>query len=149
MKGIVRPWMFGVPWCANCHVTEGSVEVFMKPAGTRMYGFVSGGPASSTHTLCPRSASRYASTQPAVPAPTMTKSKESIARLERSGLRSSSLSFVRLRHVIPADVAQTRLAVMTVGPLVAQRILGNHDLLHVGRAFSGEEHVGVRAQPGH
>src|SRR5438552_2651891 len=34
-------------------------------------------------------------------------------------------------HVVPADVAQARLAVVTVDELVAQGVLGDEDLLHV------------------
>ena len=43
-----------------------------------------------------------------------------------------------------ADVAQPRLAVVPVGLLVAQRVLGDEDLLHVGRALAVVEHVGIR-----
>src|SRR5258706_11921204 len=36
-----------------------------------------------------------------------------------------------IRHVVLADVSQPGLAVVAVGDLVAQGILGDHDLLHV------------------
>ena len=77
----VRPTVVAIarlPVCSvgsvlNGHVMAGSNSVRVKPAGMRIHGLVSGGPASSRQTVVPGSSvSRAASTQPAAPAPTMT-----------------------------------------------------------------------------
>ncbi len=68
-----RPPVSGVGSVLNCQVNSGSNRVLVNPAGMWIQGFLSGGPASSTQTVTPSSSvSRFASTEPAAPAPTMT-----------------------------------------------------------------------------
>src|SRR5262245_38899790 len=56
------------------------------------HGLVFGGPASSSSTRClPEAVRRFASTQPALPAPTMMKSYVSAACVIRSPRRPSGL----------------------------------------------------------
>jgi hypothetical protein len=70
---IRRPPVISSGSVLNCQVTSGLAKVLMKPAGIWMKGLRSGGPASSTQTVTPGSAlSRFASTEPAAPEPTMT-----------------------------------------------------------------------------
>ena len=68
-----RPPVFSVGSVRNCQVTSGLAIVLMNPAGMWIHGLLSGGPASSTHTVAPASSERRAaSTEPAAPAPTIT-----------------------------------------------------------------------------
>ena len=70
---ICRPPVFSVGSVRNCQVTSGLAIVLMNPAGMWIHGLLSGGPASSTHTVAPASSERrVASTEPAAPAPTIT-----------------------------------------------------------------------------
>src|SRR5438132_4996559 len=55
----------------------------------------------------------------------------------------------RVSPVMLPDVAQAGLAVMSIGDLVAEGVLGDQDLLYIGRAFVGKEEIGVGLQPGH
>src|SRR6185436_20417252 len=56
-------------------IARSPVRMCAMPAGMRIHIQRSSSPASSTSTLCrPEAVSRLASTEPAVPAPTMTKS---------------------------------------------------------------------------
>ncbi len=70
---MARPAVSAVGSVRNCQVQDGSNSVLVNPAGICIQGLRSGGPASSTHTVTAGSSvSRWASTDPAAPAPTIT-----------------------------------------------------------------------------
>ena len=70
--GTRRPLVCAVPSLENCQAYFLLNTALMKPAGICRKGLLSGGPASSTHTVEPSALRRLARMEPAAPDPTIT-----------------------------------------------------------------------------
>ncbi len=100
----------------------------LKRAGTRIASTVSSGPASNSNTRAEGSSvSRLANTQPALPAPTMTKSKKSVDGAELVDVMPRRYTHAEVSHhqmvtdlTLPSDVCG--LAYHPAGTSVGGRV---------------------------
>ncbi|MNE87646.1 hypothetical protein D3C80_1848710 [compost metagenome] len=70
---MTRPLVFSSASVLKSQLYLRLVSSLLKPAGIGIHGLRGCPPASTSRTLCfPEAVSRFASTQPAVPPPTMT-----------------------------------------------------------------------------